>query len=243
VTSPACGVVAWSHTTSTPGTMRALARRIGSLIGEFSRRGVFKIVAAYAVVAWGASLAATDLLPAFGAPEWTVRAFIIVAMLGLPIAAALAWIYELTLGGIVRDPGTAAQLASAEEEAPAGSTTLLFGSTDSVRARWEDTVGSHERVFFKAFRIGRDESCELHFDDPLVSRRHAEVRLDDGRWWVVDLGSRNGTRLDGRLVERALLPPVCSLQFYDTAPLISLELGGPSAAITVASRPGVHPVE
>ena len=222
--------------------MRALARRIGSLIKEIRRRGVFRIVAAYAVVAWGASLAATSLLPTFGAPPWAARAFIICAVLGLPIAALLAWIYELTTGGIVRDPGRLAGAASALAPV-AGNTTLLFGSRDSVRARWADSDGNHERVFFDVFRIGRDESCEVRLDDPLISRRHAEIRFEHGRWWVVDLASRNGTRLDGRLVERAPLPPTCAVQLYEAAPAIGLELGGPSAAITVASRPGVLPVE
>ena len=221
--------------------MRDVARRLGSLIGEIRRRGVFKVVTAYAVVAWGASLAATSLLPAFDAPPWAARAFIICAVLGLPIAALLAWIYEITTGGIVRDTGLP------EDDAVGvtpGNTTLLFGTTDSVRARWRDPEGSHERVFFGAFRIGRDESCEVRFDDPLVSRRHAEIRFEHGRWWVVDLASRNGTRLDGRLVERAPLPPNCAIQLYDAAPAVSLELGGPSAgAITVGTSPGVQPAE
>lgn len=222
--------------------MREQARRVRKLLGEISRRGVFRIVAAYAVVAWGASLAATSLFPAFGAPPWAARTFILCAVLGLPIAAVLAWFYELTTGGIVRDPGET-QLLPGTAVAPASTTTLLFGATDSVRVHWEDVDGTHERVFFKSFRIGRDESCELFIDDPLVSRRHAEVRFEDGRWWVIDLGSRNGTRLDAQPVDRALLPPVCTLQFYDLAPLLHLELGGPSAAITIASRPGSLPVE
>ena len=94
MTSPAAAVIAcgWADV-RTVWTMRALARRLGSVIGEIRRRGVFKIMAAYAVVAWGASLAATSLLPAFGAPPWAARAFIICAVLGLPIAALLAWIY------------------------------------------------------------------------------------------------------------------------------------------------------
>lgn len=222
--------------------MRETLSRIRSLTGEIRRRGVFKIVAAYAVVAWGASLAAIDLLPTFGAPPWAARAFVICAVLGLPIAATLAWIYEITTRGIVRDPG-ATQLLPGSGPAPESTTTLLFGATDSVRVQWEDASGSHERVFFRTFRIGRDAGCELVFDDPLVSRRHAEVRLEDGRWWVIDLGSRNGTRLDARRIERALLPPVATLQFYDSAPLLSLELGGPSAAITVAARPEQLPAE
>jgi hypothetical protein len=223
--------------------MRALARRLGALIGEIRRRGVFKIVAAYAVVAWGASLAATDLLPTFGAPDWAPRAFIICAVLGLPIAAVLAWIYEMTGGGIVREVRTPGEAVGAGATAT-GDTTLLFGSTDSVRARWQDAEGSHERVFFDAFCIGRHESCEVRLDDPLISRRHAEVRFEQGRWWVIDLASRNGTRLDGRLVERAPLPPACSVQLYDAAPALSLELGGPSAAaVTIATTPGASPAE
>lgn len=223
--------------------MREQARRVRRLLGEVSRRGVFRIVVAYAVVAWGASLAAASLLPALGAPAWAARAFILCAILGLPIAAVLAWFYELTTGGIARDPGETQLLPGKQEVAPASTTTLLFGATDSVRVCWEDAAGGHERVFLKSFRIGRDEGCELRLDDPLVSRRHAEVRLDDGRWWVIDLGSRNGTRLDTLQVDRALLPPMCTLQFYDSAPLLHLELGGPSAALTVASRPGGPPLE
>jgi len=224
--------------------MREQARRIRLLIGEISRRGVFKILVAYAVVAWGASLAATDLLPAFGAPDWTVRAFIICAWLGLPIAAVLAWLFELTTGGVVRHPGGREDSAVPAGSPISGDTTLLFGSTDSVRASWQDSDGSHERVFFDVFRIGRDESCEVRLDDPLISRRHAEIRFEHGRWWVIDLESRNGTRLDGRLVQRAPLPPTCTVQLYDAAPALSLELGGPSAAaITVATRPGANPVE
>jgi len=224
--------------------MQALARRLGALIGEIRRRGVFKIVAAYTVVAWGASLAATSLLPAFGAPPWAARAFIICAVLGLPIAALLAWIYEITAGGIVRDTGAGGDAAVGAASPISGNTTLLFGSTDSVRARWQDAEGNHERVFFDAFCIGRHESCEVRFDDPLISRRHAEIRFEQGRWWVIDLSSRNGTRLDGRLVERAPLPPTCSVQLYDAAPALSLELGGPSAAaVTLATTPGASPAE
>ncbi|HEX9773057.1 MAG TPA: hypothetical protein VGA44_06295, partial [Steroidobacteraceae bacterium] len=63
------------------------------------------------------------------------------------------------------------------------------------------------------------------------------------RWWVVDLQSRNGTRLDGQIVERAPLLSICSVQLYDAAPALTLEVGGPSAAVTIASRPGIRPTE
>jgi len=46
--------------------------------------------------------------------------------------------------------------------------------------------------------IGRLPECEVALSDPNVSRRHAEVRLIDGKASVVDLGSLNGTRVNGR---------------------------------------------
>lgn len=45
---------------------------------------------------------------------------------------------------------------------------------------------------------GRSEECELHLAHPLVSRRHASIaRVEDGSFEVTDLGSRNGTLVDG----------------------------------------------
>jgi pSer/pThr/pTyr-binding forkhead associated (FHA) protein len=47
--------------------------------------------------------------------------------------------------------------------------------------------------------IGRDNTCDYAIPDPTVSTRHAElVRGDDG-WTIRDLGSRNGTRVNGWL--------------------------------------------
>lgn len=45
--------------------------------------------------------------------------------------------------------------------------------------------------------IGRMPGCEIVLADPNVSRRHAEVRDEGGRWVVSDLGSTNGTKVNG----------------------------------------------
>ena len=46
--------------------------------------------------------------------------------------------------------------------------------------------------------IGRMSSNDVVLADPNVSRKHAEVRRDDGRWILIDLGSTNGTTVNGR---------------------------------------------
>ncbi|MCX5379894.1 FHA domain-containing protein [Streptomyces sp. NBC_00091] len=57
-----------------------------------------------------------------------------------------------------------------------------------------------------ALRIGRDPGNDLVIDDLVVSRRHAELRaLADGTYEIADLGSHNGTYLNGARVEAAPL--------------------------------------
>ncbi len=46
-------------------------------------------------------------------------------------------------------------------------------------------------------RVGRDPACELILDAPFVSGRHGLLQFDDQDVWYTDLGSRNGTELDG----------------------------------------------
>jgi hypothetical protein len=70
------------------------------LIHELRRREVFRTAGLYIGVAWIAIEAASVMLPAFGAPEWAMRALIIAAIVGLPVAIVLAWIYDITDKGI-----------------------------------------------------------------------------------------------------------------------------------------------
>jgi len=51
--------------------------------------------------------------------------------------------------------------------------------------------------------LGRSSGCQLVFADDTVSRRHAELRMVDGRWIIRDLGSSNGTWVNGRQVMEA----------------------------------------
>jgi TolB-like protein/Tfp pilus assembly protein PilF len=74
-----------------------------SLIAELKRRRVFKVGAAYLVVAWLAVQAASIGFPAFDAPPWALRIFILVALLGFPVALVLAWVFETTPEGVKLD--------------------------------------------------------------------------------------------------------------------------------------------
>lgn len=51
--------------------------------------------------------------------------------------------------------------------------------------------------------VGRDPLSDVPLQDEAVSVRHALLRFHHGQWWIQDLGSRNGTRLNSQAVSAA----------------------------------------
>src|SRR5437764_349052 len=61
-----------------------------------------------------------------------------------------------------------------------------------------------EFVFDQAeITIGRTVECDIVLYDPGVSRKHARVYFREGDFYVEDLGSSNGTKVNGVVVTRA----------------------------------------
>ena len=79
--------------------------RLPSFVVELQRRHVFRVGAAYVVgaaaVGGGASVFLEEL-----APDWVLPAVLWLLVLGLPLALALAWAYDITPQGIERSPST-----------------------------------------------------------------------------------------------------------------------------------------
>lgn len=61
--------------------------------------------------------------------------------------------------------------------------------------------------------VGRAEDCDIVLADPSVSGRHARLCWRGTKLLVEDLGSANGTYVDGKPVRRAQLRPGCELSF------------------------------
>ncbi len=72
--------------------------------------------------------------------------------------------------------------------------------------------------------IGRSRQCDVMLDDPNLSRAHAEIRPRGGSWVVTDLGSTNGSRLNGRRLDATeVLKPGDELEFGTTQLTFELE--------------------
>jgi FHA domain/Domain of unknown function (DUF1707) len=97
---------------------------------------------------------------------------------------------------------------------------LESGSREELRGLTADLPAASRPGFFARLRarlaprglpnlvgahliIGRSSACQIVLGDDTVSRRHAELRFEDGRWLLRDLGSSNGSYVNGRWVTEA----------------------------------------
>jgi hypothetical protein len=78
--------------------------------------------------------------------------------------------------------------------------------------------------FVSSFSIGRDETCQVLLLDEVVSKNHATLYPTTSGWWVRDLGSTNGTYLNGERVAHAQVTKSSQLQISDDGPILYLEL-------------------
>jgi hypothetical protein len=65
--------------------------------------------------------------------------------------------------------------------------------------------GRKEEITSPRVVLGRSRTTDVHVADVNVSRRHAEIRQEGATYWIVDLGSTNGTLLNGKRIERERL--------------------------------------
>lgn len=97
--------------------------------------------------------------------------------------------------------------------------------------------GTQARIY-----AGRDpQACQLAHMDPTLSRRHAEIFLENGQCFVRDLGSANGTWIDGRSTGKEVVPLQPGQQVWlGHVPLVvTWEQGGQAMGRTVAISGGV----
>jgi TolB-like protein len=76
---------------------------MASVWAELKRRNVVKVAVAYAIVGWLLIEVASTILPIFDAPRWAVQTITFLIILGFPLALVLAWAFQLTPEGLVRE--------------------------------------------------------------------------------------------------------------------------------------------
>jgi hypothetical protein len=97
------------------------------------------------------------------------------------------------------------------------------------------------REYTGRLSLGRDATCSIRIEEDGVSRQHAEIYPFAGRWCVRDLGSRNGTWLDGERVEEATLPARSTLRLGADGPTIELSYAAPPGPAQAAAGGSAAP--
>lgn len=105
-------VAAGLGTSSTPCARRTLAGHAQHLLVELRRRSVFRVAGSYLVGMWILLQVAEITFAPLHLPTWWITALTILAVVGLPIVITVAWTYEITSDGVVRDAEDVAAAAS-----------------------------------------------------------------------------------------------------------------------------------
>ncbi len=104
----------------------------------------------------------------------------------------------------------------------------------------EDRLGFSFEIGPKAV-LGRAPECDLILFDHLASRLHAEIFGLDGQYYIVDMGSTNGTLLNGKPVTmQTRLEPFDGIKIgrevFIFEPLIDIVIGPAPSAIIISDR-------
>ena len=184
---------------------------IGSFLRELKRRKVLRTCVAYILACWLVIQVVEVLSPAFSLDfELAARVLLAVAILCFPLIAALAWYFQITPRGIVRatsfvERRVLKNIPPINDRRHSGVTSF-FKEKDVEEPGWiiSAETGPLAGLSFGVIDpvvVGRSLDCELAVVTPHVSRRHARFSVEDFQLYVEDLGSSNGTVVNGKKVE------------------------------------------
>src|ERR1700736_2388423 len=105
--------------------------RSGNFFAELKRRNVYKVAVAYIVAGWALSQGIAQVFPVFDVPNWTIRAIVLLIILGFPVAVMFAWFFELTPEGIKRTEVADAMPATKDRKKHAWVYIVIIGAAIS----------------------------------------------------------------------------------------------------------------
>ena len=103
--------------------------------------------------------------------------------------------------------------AAPQPEEPSGR-TMIYSTAGRVAEPLEERARAHQQnallmiegkrmvVGPAGVTIGRSRQCDVVLNDPNISRQHAEIRPRGGSWVLSDLGSTNGSCINGRRIDQ-----------------------------------------
>lgn len=197
----------------------------GSFLRELKRRRVVRTCVYYVLACWAILQVVDIVFPAMELDgDLYSRYFLYLAVAGFPINFALAWYFQVTAEGIVKTDSFVERRVLNNippiNDKRHGKVTHYL-KKDGTRFNWiiSAETGTLSGLSFgvaDTVTLGRSLECELAIVSPHVSRRHAQLCVEGDQLYVEDLGSSNGTVVNGKLVQgKTPLRHEDELRFHD----------------------------
>ncbi len=192
-----------------------------SFFRELKRRKVLRTCVLYIVMCWGALQVGDILFPAMGMdPDVGSRNALYLAVVGFPLTFATAWFFQISTGGIVRTTSfverrVLSNIPPINERRHGGMNKFFHKDETHSNYKWilSAETGPLAGLSFGvtgSLLLGRALDCDVAMVSQHVSRQHARLNLDGDDLSVEDLGSANGTVVNGKKVEG-----ICHLHHED----------------------------
>lgn len=197
------------------------------LFRELKRRKVIRTCLLYILLCWGALQVGDILFPALGFNSDTASLyFLYLAIAGFPVTFALAWFFQITPEGIVRtmpfvERRVLSNIPPINDRRTSRAGHLFGKNAEQPDYSWiliaeSGPLAGLSFGIVKEVVIGRSLECDLTVVSPHISRRHARLSLEDDELLIADLGSSNGTVVNGyTIAEKQALHHDDELRFHD----------------------------
>jgi len=132
-------------------------------------------------------------------------------------------------GSSPRDAGVSDAAGLPDEGLDGGAGTRVYAipvaTTPRALLRITEPGGRQRSVALdgRTMRIGRAAECEIALDDPQVSRQHARLQSRNGVLLLADVGSTNGTRVNGQRIREVALGVGDRIEVGGTELLVAAE--------------------
>ncbi|HKL53959.1 MAG TPA: hypothetical protein VJ902_08370, partial [Wenzhouxiangellaceae bacterium] len=148
--------------------------RLDKTIGELKRRHVIRVLGAYAVTVWAILQVADIVLPALMAPDWVMTALLTASVVGAPVTAVLAWIYDLTPDGVRKTTATAPDVSPD------------VAAFTSIGGRWVDYLIIAALVLILAFVLLRPSPVETRIGTSIAVLPFTDLSADQNSRYFGD---------------------------------------------------------
>jgi len=180
-----------------------------SFISELRRRKVIRTCLLYVLICWGALQVIDIVAPALGYDADQVSRYVLyAAVLGFPVTFALAWFFQISSHGIVRtrtfqERRVLNNIPPINDRRSHGVSGFLKRTEDEKDVHWvisaeTGPLSGLSYAVRDSLVLGRSLECDLAIVTPQVSRQHARLEVAEGRLYIEDLGSSNGTMVNGK---------------------------------------------